>query len=517
MWEAALESGWQAESPYILTLAALLAVIVAIFGGDNRASVYRTAFLFAAATLGQFFAGFLTYAEFDAGARFVYSASLLLAGFAMIRLAGMLVFRVLLLMLHIQVLRIVEDIVIILLYVAWLLVRLRASGFDPSSLLASTAVATAVVAFAMQDTLGNILGGLAIQLDNSIKVGDWIRVDDSTWGQVVDIRWRSTAIETTAWETVMVPNSALMKSKFSVLGRRRANGSGAQGQTRWRRSIPFNVDLAAPPTRVIPAIEAAIREAEIAHVATTPAPNCVLVDFAHGYGCYVLRYWLTDPPADLPTDSQVRVHIYTALQRAGLRLAVQEHDVRLTEQTEEHRIQVYEREVERRLSALKVVDLFAGLNAQELRTVAERLTYSPFAQGEVITRQGNVAHWLYILTGGEADIMIEAEGGARQRINTLGAGSFFGETGLMTGAPRSATVVARTNVECYRLDKSAFESVLHSRPEMAEEISRVMISRQGALHAAVSANTVNTQSIAGRHRELLEKIRSFFALNTPSK
>jgi len=504
MLDSALVYGWRADSPYLLALAVLFALLAARASAESARSVLRTLTLLVAGTVGQFGAGLLAALGMISGARVLYEISLLAAGIALIRLGGMVLFRVLLPRLRLTVPRIVEDVLIFLVYVAWILVRLRSAGLDPSSLLASTAVVTAVIAFAMQDTLGNILGGLAIQLDNSIKVGDWIRSGD-TIGQVVDIRWRSTTIETNAWESVVVPNSLLMKNQFSVLGRRR-------GQTlRWRRSVGFNVDLAAPPTRVIPAIEAAIREAEIAHIAPAPPPNCVLTNFEHGYGCYELRYWLTDLTADLPTDSQVRVHIYTALQRAGLRLAVEERDIRLTEQTEEHRIQVLEREIERRLAALKVVDLFAGLNADELRTVAERLTYSPFAQGELITRQGNVAHWLYILTGGEADIVHDANG-QRQRINTLGPGSFFGEAGMMTGAPRSATVVARTNVECYRLDKSSFESILLARPELAEEISRVMASRQGALAAAVSGHSVNTQNATRRHAEVLEKIRAFFAM-----
>lgn len=508
MIDTALAFGWQPVTPYLLGMAVLLVLLLRVSGQD-RASVYRTSLLFLAGTAGQFLAGLIHAAGTGTVARVLFDLSLLVTGVALIRLTGMLVFRVLLPRLKLSAPRIIEDIVIIFFYMAWILVRLRAGGFDPSSLLASTAVATAVIAFAMQDTLGNILGGLAIQLDSSISVGDWIKVDDVV-GRVADIRWRSTTIETRNWEKVVIPNSLLMKNKFSVLGER--DGMPSQ----WRRHILFNVDLAAPPTRVIPAIEKAICEAEISHVAHTPAPNCVLLGFEHGYGCYDLRYWLTDLALDDPTDSQVRVHIYTALQRAGLRLAVEERDIRLTEQTDEHRIQVHEREIERRLAALKVVDLFAGLNADELRIVAERLTYSPFAQGELITRQGNVAHWLYILTAGEADIVVDAPGAERQRINTLGPGTFFGEAGMMTGAPRSATVAARTNVECYRLDKGAFEGVLRSRPELVEQISSVMISRQGALAAAVSENTMNTQSRARHRTELLEKIRAFFGLNDPA-
>ena len=502
----ALAFSWHSASPYMLAWAALCTLVIWRRGGESRSAVVNTLVIYAGAVAAQLGAGALHAAHVEAGAEALYNIAVLIAGVALIRLTGMLFFRALVPAAGLRAPRIAEDILTILAYFVWIIARLRATGMDPSSILASTAVITAVLAFAMQDTLGNVLGGIAIQLDNSINIGDWIKVDDLV-GRVVDVRWRSTSIETRNWETVIVPNSVLMKNKVSALGRRQ------NAPVQWRRWVWFNVDLAAPPTRVIPTIEQAIRDSEIAHVAREPAPNCVLMDFVHGYGRYALRYWLTDLALDDPTDSQVRTHIYTALQRAGLRLAVEERDVRLTEQTEERRREVHEREIARRLAALKSVDLLVGLTPPEIRTVAERLTYSPFARGEIITRQGNVAHWLYILTAGDADIVIDSDAGERRFINTLGAGSFFGEAGLLTGSPRSATVVARTNVECYRLDKASFEDVLKGRPELAEQMSHVMANRQGALATAIAGHETAAKDHATLAQELLSRIRGFFGLS----
>ena len=156
------------------------------------------------------------------------------AGIAVIRLWGLLVFRIVLPAVKFTPPRITEDIFVIIAYMAWFMVRLRYAGLDLGSILATSAMITAVVAFAMQDTLGNILGGLALQLDNSVEVGDWIKVDDIA-GKVVDIRWRSTLVETRNWETVVFPNSQLMKNKFMVLGRR------TDQPVQWRRWVWFNV------------------------------------------------------------------------------------------------------------------------------------------------------------------------------------------------------------------------------------------------------------------------------------
>lgn len=93
--------------------------------------------------------------------------------------------------------------------------RLRTAGVDLTSSFTTSAVITAVIAFSMQDTLGNILGGIVLQLDDSVGVGDWVRVDEVS-GRIVDIRWRHTAIETRNRETVIVPNSWLMKNRFTA-------------------------------------------------------------------------------------------------------------------------------------------------------------------------------------------------------------------------------------------------------------------------------------------------------------
>src|SRR2546427_607488 len=141
---------------------------------------------------------------------------------------------------------------LVLAYVAYGFVQLRGAGVDLGSLVTSSAILTAVIAFAGQDTLGNVLGGLAIQIDNTVQVGDWVRVDDLV-GRVRDIRWRSTLIETRNWETVVIPNSTLMKSRVAILGRR--EGSSPQ----WRRILNFMVDPAVPPARRIAIVDEEVR------------------------------------------------------------------------------------------------------------------------------------------------------------------------------------------------------------------------------------------------------------------
>jgi CRP-like cAMP-binding protein/small-conductance mechanosensitive channel len=431
------------------------------------------------------------------------------AGIAIIRLWGLLVFRIVLPRVIFTPPRITEDIFVIIAYVAWFMVRLRYAGLDLGSILATSAMITAVVAFAMQDTLGNILGGLALQLDNSIGIGDWIKVDDIS-GKVVDIRWRSTLVETRNWETVVFPNSQLMKNKFIVLGRR------TDQPMQWRRWVWFNVSLDVPPNKVISVVEDAILQTDIANVAKNPLPNCVLMDMDNkGYARYALRYWLTDLMPDDPTDGLMRWHIMTALQRAGIKLALESHSIHLTKENEKYEESIHQREVALRIKMLRRVDLFLQMNEAELRALAEKLRYSPFSKGNIIARQGDQnSYWLYVIINGEAEVYIETDNGKRRTLRTLGRGNFFGEMGLMTGAPRSASVIAKSDVECYRIDKEVVEEILRARPSIADEISHLLVARRAELEAAMHNldATGPYKDLSAQHNEILATIKRFFSL-----
>ena len=85
---------------------------------------------------------------------------------------------------------------------------------------------------------------------------------------------------------------------------------------------------------------------------------------------------------------------------------------------------------------------------------------------------------------------------------------------MMTGQPRSATVTALSDVECYRLDKEAFHDILQRRPEIAENISEILARRRVELEAALEDLDEETrQERARQHQgDLLQRIKDFFGL-----
>lgn len=434
----------------------------------------------------------------------VQEAGIILLGVGAIRVVGMGLFRLLLPATHISPPRIIEDIVVVAAYIAWAIVRLRNAGVDFTGIVTASAVITAIVAFSMQDTLGNILGGVALQLDDSLQLGDWIKVDDLS-GQVISIRWRSIAVRTRNGEILCLPNSLLMKSRFLVLGRRE------EGPPQWRRWVWFEVPGDVPPGRVIHIACEEFEECRLPRVATEPRPDCVLMGMQMGLCQYAVRYWLTDLLHDDPTDSAVRVHLLAALRRNGIPLAMPQQRLRMVTENAEFEAARTRREVLRRMQALKGAALFRMLTDAECETLAHRLMYAPYAPGDVITRQGTAAHWLYLVVSGEADVFFVHDDGSRTPVNTLRAGDYFGEMALMTGAQRRATVVARTDMECYRLDKTSFEDLVQARPAIAELIAHLLADRQASLDVAQHEGQIPSTGSLPR-KELLASIRRFFNL-----
>jgi small-conductance mechanosensitive channel len=488
-----------------LTLVALVLTIALLrVRPHERFTFLNTLWLFFLGIAGQSAAVALLAFDFPRAAGTVHSIFRILTALALIRLFGFTLFRLLLPLAGKRATRIVEDLAIVVAYVVYGLAQLRGAGVDLGSLVTTSAILTAVIAFSMQDTLGNVLGGLAIQLDNSVQVGDWIRVDDELVGRVRDIRWRTTLLETRNWETVLIPNSALMKGRVSILGRR----EGANPA--WRRTLNFMVDPGVPPARLIAMVEDEMRELAIPNVARAPAPSCILYSFEHGNLRYQLRYFLTEFLEDDTTDSMVRVHLFASLQRAGIRMAEPQQTVHAIQRDQAHAETVKKRELTRRLKVLNSVPLFARLSEGEKADIAERLQYAPFARGDAITKQGSTAHWLYLLAFGEAEVLYEPPNGGAQVIGRVQPGQFFGEMALVSGEARSATVMAKTDVECYRLDRASFQKLLGTRPEIAAEVKRTVGTRKPDLEQARDAFARVPESVDEKKTRLLTRIKRFF-------
>ncbi|MCB9592258.1 MAG: mechanosensitive ion channel family protein [Sandaracinaceae bacterium] len=491
----------------------LIALLVHRFAPERRPHVRRAVLMFGLFLLavgGEALARWLGAHDWE---RNLTALAQILFAINLIAVGGLAVFQLLLPALGVRLAAIVSDLVLGALYVAALLVGLRTAGLELTGIVTTSAVVTGILALSLQATLSNVIGGVALQVDGSIAVGDWVQLDNGKKGVVTRIGWRHTVLETNDWDAMIVPNTALLGSTFTILGKR-----GGQ-RVNHRMWVYFNVDFRFPPSEVIAVANTALQSAPIEGMLDDPKPNCVCMNFAQdgrdSMAYYAARYWITSMTIDDPTSSRVRARIYAALKRANIPLAVPAAHIWMEEDSQERRDRKKEKQHQRRLEALRALTFLGPLEAAELDLLAEGLSYVPFATGEVVTHQGANAHFLYIVVAGVVEVRV-SRGDTDELVATLEGPAFVGEMGLMTGAPRSATVVARTDVECYRLDKASFENVLVHRPELAEAISELLAERAMKLAMVVDElEEAHPDRMEEEKSRVLHTIREFFGLGEP--
>jgi small-conductance mechanosensitive channel/CRP-like cAMP-binding protein len=505
-WYTLLDHLWSARTPFVLLAYFIVRAIV------SRTSV-EGYHMRAAGTLLVLHVSAVAIAA--AQATFGYESNIAeTVGFAFQLLAILtmvitLVFRAVLPKIGWMLPRILIDLITAFGVIVVFIAVGKRAGFSVAGLITTSAVLTAVLGFALQDTLGSVMGGLSLQLDKSLKVGDWVALGPGqATGRVAEIRWRYTAIETRNWDTVIIPNGALVKSQITILGRRQ----GAPLQT--RRTVDFFVDFRTPPTEVIAAVETSLRKDPVQRMAIDPPPHVLFMGIKDSYALYSVRYWLTDLAVDDPPDSATRVRIWFALRRANIPMSIPASTVFLTPDTPEREQRKTSEEHARRIKALANVDLFRGLTDDVRREIADHLVFTPFAAGEAVCREGDTDDGLFMIVEGDAIVRI-GSGPEEKEVARLTAGQFFGEMSLMTGEARTATVVAATDMLCYRIDKPAFQAVLRDAPAIVDHVAEVLAQRRMALSAARDdRDEVRRTRHETTKQDLLGRIRGFFRMPT---
>ncbi len=394
---------------------------------------------------------------------------------------------------------IVRDLLQLVAFAVILFGVLSQSGVHVLSLITTSAVLTAVIGLALQSTIANLFAGIVLHMDRDLGVDDWVQVGQRT-GRISEIRWRSTILRTTDGDTVILPNGQLIAQEVYNFSR---------PSTRHRRAVRVGFHYQHPPNDVRRVLTEAVLGAP--GVMPDPAPDCYPVEFGDSAVIYALRFWIDSFAQHTDIEGEVRVRVWYAARRAGFEVAYPTRTLHMQTDNEGTRASAAAADLAQRVAALERVDLFAPLEPFERQTLARAIRRVRFARGEAIIRQGDPGDSLFLVAEGQVRVSI-AQGGISQEVALLAPWNFFGEMSLMTGEPRTATCTAGTDVVCYVIDHAAFHSILTLRPQIADEMSYLLATRQVALGHKGDELAARAALAADRRKHLLARIRSFFAL-----
>ena len=370
------------------------------------------------------------------------------------------------------------------------------AGLEAGNLFAGSAVVTAVLGFALKDTLGNVFAGLAIHAEHPFEVGDWIQYDanQAHIGKVVEINWRATKVITLDEAYVIIPNGQLAQASIRNFTKPEA----------WsRRSIYVVTPYDVPPQRVQAIILEAIKGSF--GVLEHPAPSVVTNAFMERGVEHWVRLFTTEFDKRDRVDGMARDRIWYALARYGIEIPVATHAVRLTE-LPALPVEPPEVAVGRRIDCLEGVGLLEPLGPDLVRRLAVENVDRVYAAGEQVIRQGANGDSLFVIMRGSVEVTAREGDKPVVKLAVLGPGDYFGEMSLMTGASRTATVTALEETLLLEVGKESFRAILSAHPGLVEELGESLRLRLAG----------RTQAIAGVERadpevqDIFRKIRDFF-------
>jgi small-conductance mechanosensitive channel/CRP-like cAMP-binding protein len=367
---------------------------------------------------------------------------------------------------------------------------LAAILFMQEKILATTAVGAVVLGFALQDTLGNLFAGLAIQIEKPFRVGHWVAIA-GTEGAVTEVTWRATKIRTKAGNFLIVPNSVVAKETVT-------NFSEPTQDTRLEVEVGASYD--APPNHVKAVIRDALFDEPL--IVHDREPEVLIVDFAASAITYRVRVWTRDFGADMIVRDRLRTLIYYAFRRHAIDIP--------------YPIQVELSDLPRTpdastpvtTSTLDVITILAPLSADQRGRLLDGTRVLLYAAGEAIVREGARGNSMFLVMRGEAVVTLANTSGEVARLHD---GDFFGEMSLLTGEPRTATVTAATDCRLLEIGVDAFRRVALADPAIVEQVTAAVATRRAEMDQHRAARTTAAVSAEPPHT-FLARVRDFLRL-----
>jgi small-conductance mechanosensitive channel/CRP-like cAMP-binding protein len=374
---------------------------------------------------------------------------------------------------------IVQDAIAILLF------GLTATFLLQEKIFAATAAGAVVIGLALQDTLGNLFAGLAIQMEKPFSVGHWVRIAD-TDGQVAHVTWRATKIRTKSGNFVVVPNSKLAGDII-------VNYSEPTPESRIEVEIGASYD--AFPNDVKATIIDALRDEPL--ISKSRAPEVLVVDFGASAMIYRIRVWTADFAADERLRDSIRTAVYYAFRRKNIEIPFP-MQVEISRHDKPPLVGVGAAGE----ALLRVIPIFAALDDTAHAALARTATVSRYAAGDVVVYEGESGQSMFVVVRGEAVVFT-----GTQEIARIGAGGFFGEMSLLTGAPRNASVRVAVDSELLEITADAFREFVLANPAVVELVGTAVEKRRTELEERRAAGAVAVH--AEPPQTLIDRIRRF--------
>ena len=387
--------------------------------------------------------------------------------------------------------KLVKDVLVFLLYIVGILLILNYYlNIKITVLLASSAVFTVVIGFALQDILGNLFSGIILNFEDSFKLGDWVRINE--WeGRVEQFGWRSFKIRAIDQELIVIPNQAASKAEVLIYGSERQPVA---------LKIKVGVSYQDSPDRVTDSIGRVLES--MTDICREPLPVIQLKNFGDFSLDYEVKFWVRDYSQHNIITAEVRRRIWYAFRRQNIQIP---YPVRELYQRPE-KIEAIPRHV--LVDALKGNEVLQTIDDKEFSKLLAEVDYKVFGNGETIIREGDDSEFFSHVYSGAVNVVKDGQVVAR-----LQAGDFFGEISLVTGEKIGATVVADLESTIIMVSSARFKQIIGMNEQLAMKLSEVITRRQDELKLIAEKNLAVDAGASKKNSEnLFKRILNYFSV-----
>jgi small-conductance mechanosensitive channel len=367
-----------------------------------------------------------------------------------------------------------------------------------ATLLTGSGIIAIVLGFAMQDLIGGIIAGIALQISRPYKVGDWLQIQDR-FAEVMEINWRSTRVRTNDAIYLDIPNFSIARGTIVNLH--------YPTQIHAMR-IRVGVDYEIPPNRVKDALHRAASGAE--GVLPSPPVRVFVVDFAESAVIYEIKFSMGNHQAFNEVSDAIRTNIWYEFKRQRITIPF---PIRTLHVQRRRPRSVPEGHAEAQ-AILRGEPLFDCLSDAQLDNVLHSARIHHYGRGERVIEEGAEGNSMFIMLRGSAHVSV-LRNGSGIRLGVLRSGDCFGEMSLLTGEPRSATIRAEEDCEVLEISHEAMAEVLHDSPQCLTQLSDLLAKRklegEGIVKDATQPHDQGTKESEYR-ASFLQRLRAVFEL-----
>ena len=377
-----------------------------------------------------------------------------------------------------------------------------------TGLWATSGVMALVLGFALRNMILDLFTGLAINIERPFQIGDWIQVNKDgsgpdIIGEIIDINWRATRLRNEEGKVFILSNSLLNDHIIT-------NYSYNEKKVRFETYVhlDYEIPIEKAKTIMLSATKQILKENGFF---TYPEPSVVAGEL-NEYGIkYTIRYFIKPWIGINPINARDRVNssILGYLNFSGITPAYPKEELFYSKSL---RSFSDSDTVQKRESLLHKISLFSALDKGEISEIAEKIEGKSYKKEYVLIKKGDSGDSMFLLSEGLLDVKISKDNGELYKVGEIAPGDYFGEMSLLTGEPRSATVICSTDAYVYEIKKQHVEQLFKNRPEILEDISKLIANRRAQTEEALeSINKFQANNVDSFTQNLLNNIRKFFA------